>query len=740
MVLLAVLWKLGTFSIILGGGDVHKILVIHSCDETHRGYSRMNSAMEKVFAQKGIDVELRHFYLGIGENDSQKHSVMEHLYNTLVKRDYIADVVICEGDDAAEELFEGEMSAAAQHLLQKIPIVIGGLHSVNWENVRNRYDIVMMTDYLDYETNIKVAHDLSLCNIVNVEFLRKASTERRRNELIGDIGHPPFVNNIDGRIPSLKKYISNPDNRDSIVVMVSGQSAKDIDVRHSTLIIGHKHKDVAHAGTNNVMLFSAQKENFGNGKHVLAGYFAGYEAIGTDLASTVCELFDGSKGQDVKMRAHTKNFYMDYDVMQELGLEYEDYAKTYKIINAPFAVAHPLIYSFTIFGSGMLLAVLVFTLFIFIQRLRDYRMQTAYNRLQTLKGLSMAALNSADGRRIDSADELLALLMNVDKAYQSDADELRAMMYTVGVHSKVLRLPLLGSFSGKPKSDAPEDTHEWWRVNIRVSKSAKGNYSLVGLIVNVNTKKNHELKLQISESIAVEAQRKEDFLMNMSHEIRTPLNAIMGFCDIIAYSDGEMIDSDEREMMSKAIRENCIHLTKIVTDILLFSKIETGRMEYVYQQVDAKEVIRRIYDETRRSICVNHRLVLVEGRDLVAINVDPYRLQSAVSQYVSNAVKFSPAGSEIRLGWQYHLNRQMMEIYVDDDGKGIPAEKQDSMFSLFWKDDEFVPGIGIGLNIVKRLVTDMGGEVQVDSMPGVGSRFSIFLDATFVGEKTALEA
>lgn len=357
-----------------------------------------------------------------------------------------------------------------------------------------------------------------------------------------------------------------------------------------------------------------------------------------------------------------------------------------------------------------------------------------YNNLQEAIFYSKKALMSGGGLIIESPQQLLQIIDDASEKCNEAIDRLRSAMYTEGVHSEELLLKQKSIFWDNPKGN---DGYEWWKIVFHVVKdNTDGTFSVYGYMFSIDNTKRREERLKLSESLALEAKQREDFLMNVSHEIRTPLNAIMGFSDIIAMTDYDSLSPEEHENMSDAIMNNNAMLTKIISDILIFSKTETNRMEYVFRDIDAAEFMYSFYEDVKKEVGKDHNVELRLGRDRIMIHVDPYRLRDIMQQYVSNAVKFSPEGSCIRLGWQYHLNSRKMEFYVEDDGIGIPVYKHSEVFGLFWKNDEFVPGIGIGLSLVRTLAEAMGGEVDLDSRAGVGSRFSVFFKKVDKATKT----
>jgi signal transduction histidine kinase len=128
-------------------------------------------------------------------------------------------------------------------------------------------------------------------------------------------------------------------------------------------------------------------------------------------------------------------------------------------------------------------------------------------------------------------------------------------------------------------------------------------------------------------------------------------------------------------------------------------------------------------------------LHVVSYQNGLIINNDSARVKYVMNQLVSNAVKFTKQGF-IVIGIQFHLNTEQVEFYVYDTGCGIPKEKQQLAFGLFWKDDGFIPGLGLGLHVAQKLADGMGLTLAVESKPGFGSRFSLYSDTHIVAAAT----
>ena len=213
-------------------------------------------------------------------------------------------------------------------------------------------------------------------------------------------------------------------------------------------------------------------------------------------------------------------------------------------------------------------------------------------------------------------------------------------------------------------------------------------------------------------------------MTTISHEIRTPLNAVVGFSDVMVSMPADSFSPEELAEYAKIIKTNNTSLTGMIENILMFSRIESGRLQYVNAEFEASELMQELGAEWSDMMPDGVALHVMAVQQGIYLNNDRERVKYILNQMISNAVKFTEKGF-VLLGVDYNLNTDQVEFVVRDSGCGIPREKQEAAFGLFWKDNGFIPGLGLGLHVAKKMADGMKLELRVESKVGFGSRFSL---------------
>lgn len=227
----------------------------------------------------------------------------------------------------------------------------------------------------------------------------------------------------------------------------------------------------------------------------------------------------------------------------------------------------------------------------------------------------------------------------------------------------------------------------------------------------------------ISEAKKLE-RLKSEFIAGVSHELRSPLTIIRGYSQIL---ERALDDYEELRYYATTISEESRHLTRLVDDLLDFSRIETGRLRLSLEWCDLATIVAETA-RTYEGYAQRHVIRTELPAGPVIARADPARVRQVLTNLINNAIKYSPEGSPImiRLSTSERQRQQIAEIRVRDQGPGIAPEHQKRIFERFYRVNPSPAGgegIGLGLAICKAIVEGHGGEIGVVSEVGRGSEF-----------------
>jgi PAS domain S-box-containing protein len=222
---------------------------------------------------------------------------------------------------------------------------------------------------------------------------------------------------------------------------------------------------------------------------------------------------------------------------------------------------------------------------------------------------------------------------------------------------------------------------------------------------------------------------KTEFVSQVSHELRTPLTAIKGFTDLLLDGDAGEVNEEQTEYL-QIVKQNVERLVALINDLLDVSRIESGRITLKLDSIDLRAIVEMVVATMRPLLEQKQQSLTVQmGPDLPHARGDHDRILQVVTNLVSNAYKYTPAGGAICVEASHSGDR--VQIAVRDTGIGIAAEDIPRLFTRFFRVDSSltreIGGTGLGLSIVKSIVELHGGSVAVQSAPGSGSTFSFDL-------------
>jgi signal transduction histidine kinase len=224
------------------------------------------------------------------------------------------------------------------------------------------------------------------------------------------------------------------------------------------------------------------------------------------------------------------------------------------------------------------------------------------------------------------------------------------------------------------------------------------------------------------------ARLQSDFVSAVSHEFRTPLTSMRHLTELLT-SRG--VTSEERKAhYYELLTHETERLHRMVESLLSFGRIEAGAYAWRLERIDAGELVRGLLEEFRgEPLAAGREIVCNIEEPLAPIHADREALSRALWNLLENAAKYSEPGSPIRA---FARTRQgLVLLGVEDAGEGIPSSEREKIFEKFTRGADAkragIRGVGIGLALVRRIVEAHNGRVQLDSVPGKGSTFTILL-------------
>lgn len=234
---------------------------------------------------------------------------------------------------------------------------------------------------------------------------------------------------------------------------------------------------------------------------------------------------------------------------------------------------------------------------------------------------------------------------------------------------------------------------------------------------------------RLFESVRELEHLKSQMMRLASHELRNPLGNVIGFYDLLIGSVSAASWTEEQKRYMDFLQRAMFQMKTIIEDLLTLDKVENER-EDMWQAVDFRDLVREEIEVLRGSAAAKkHNLSSALAEQPLRVRGSESQLRRALSNYITNAIKYTPDSGFIQVRLYHKESRLIYE--VQDNGYGISKERQERLFSRFYRAHEpgtdHIPGTGLGLSLVKDIINRHGGEVWVHSEPNIGSTFGLWL-------------
>ncbi|MDV6142754.1 ATP-binding protein [Bacteroides hominis (ex Liu et al. 2022)] len=741
------------------------IQLVYSFGLNDIGYGKFRQNLEEELKAKGITPRITEFYLNCEFYNEQEEVERMRGYLDSVG-DESVDMLLVVGDQAAYSVLK-----SAHPLLRKRPVVLSNIHFPNEEQLRQYEDapVYLLSDRPDFKTNIEFMkrlfgrNNITVVYNLDLTFLGKCSMKRlleeedKKNIVIWGRQKGIFDSNIyqtlyglaqKENLAIMDRFSRNEDTKDFTIKMfpfryMAGLSLLVItgmpeERQHDTAFLLDKW-DVSTMPVSrvlNIPSFSCIREGFNENIGIVGGYMATDAISAGAVALLAEELWVGNGVKGPKRRELAKEYILDWTPFSAFKVfDVANVPENVKILNRPFYDK----YRREIYVSGAVFVCLFIVLFIALLRIRR-KVRCEHEDIQALKSAHEHLSLSTSGGNISlwyirrgelNLDENFVQLTGIKcrryafrqflKYLHPDDMQCIEKLFRETKELQVMALQRLRFCFDEAKG------YEWFECRCDSLKDNQGELVIAGVIQNVQELVRREDELIRAKEIAENAELKQSFLANMSHEIRTPLNAIVGFTNILVDETAGELDEEEKKDMIGIVNHNSELLLKLISDVLDISRLDSNNQEFVIERYDLAKIVSEIY-RTHQVIIhppVEFRLKMDDSWT-VYVAVDKLRLIQVISNFLSNANKFTVEGS-ITLGCEVDPGRAEVGIYVEDTGKGIDTGHLNAIFDRFYKADEFAQGTGLGLSICKVIATRLSGRVEVQSQVGKGSRFTLVL-------------
>lgn len=735
-------------------GKKSRVLVLHSYEPEFEAYPNFNLRVAQDFRRKGIRADIKTLYLNCEQYQEAEEIVRAYDLLDSVGQDWRPDIILINEDQATYSFLKSK-----HPFINEIPVVFSGVNYPNMSLIRSFPNVTGFLDKPDFVENCKLIektvgksrilffHDRTFFGrSVMEEFavqLPGSNFVLREDWVYNWLKDPGMDWDTLGRRndeefrfrrPSTTSIWATPireSKASALLWVMSGMlrycAFLQVKRDYTTMRIGNM------AGAP---CFTVINDGFGYGLGLLGGYMTTLETQVDEQVGVAAEILRGKSVTSVPIQSSKKEYVFDWSEMKRWKIGKDQLPVGCTIVNMPLWERYKAVFILLIMGCFISVVVLIAYL-IFLYHRERMRKQRAQDDLVKEKEFLSLALEKGDvyAWRYDIEQQKFFFERDFFKFIGITSQDFKIEDFLRIIHPddwKSAQQVFASVLNGVQKTGVlqvrarfGENDFQWWEYRISsINKQEEREGILIGLCLNVQGYKDKEDELILARDLAAKAELKQSFLANMSHEIRTPLNAIVGFSNLLV-NDNEL-EEEEKVEYSGIINTNCDLLLKLVNDVLVLSRLESGHMSFTMADCDLNDMMEEVFATHQRMMPEGITLLKEIPTGSVTIRTDRLRLHQVITNFINNAVKFTPKG-HILIGYAHRAEEGSVSIFVEDSGIGIPEEVQKVIFNRFYKHDEFAQGTGLGLAICGVIVERLGGRIDLKSEKDQGSRFTVVI-------------
>lgn len=740
-------------------GTTKQVLVMWPTDASDPAYAAWMRQLSSEFARQGVKAELHTYYGTTGYTyEGEQFRFIQNRVHELDSLGKRPDLIMAYGD-----FMKWLLTLHRDSLLTTIPMVCYGLKDSTWmprmvtiledqnpprKQMVEIHDTLMLQKSLDFAAFIEDLLPLVTPRMSEPSHrfvtLLDAKSVWMDSILAGDVikqmnrlDTVRYLNCLEHHVDDSVCLRKNREGATSFAALSFKDPEKNIVIEWHPLkwafyrqkswlrFIQMKHDETSRAlseGPNMTPYHTTTAEDFLVNDSCIGGYFALSDTLLRDAVAAGCRLLQGEKPESIGRLLHHPAYHVNWNVMRPLGITVDQMPPEVILHNTTYRDYHP-----------TLALVFRYLIIVLLVLLVSASLYISLHHIMMLHRNREAMIEKA--RQAIYAKDFLELALKVNDAVVWDEHQDGPLLGRIQTDAQwrdvlpaflrrnqegLYQMEFRGSLDGQPA--------HWYELRMKIVES-RGQKYRSGIIRNIDQAKQVEEQAREANQIMMEARAREGFIAAMNHEIRTPLHAVVGFSTELA-RPGITLEKEELEVFGSIIESNAAALTKMINDILQVTLMKNTQVNAVCQKCSVKSLLNpEKWKAVHTEIQYRHNTLGIQpgGEDLL-VSADPVMVASVMDNLLLNASNFSAEGSSIQVGFRA-LEQGGAQIWVRDEGIGIEARHIPMLFEYFFKVNSFSRGCGLGLYISHAYMKKMGGSIQVESQPSVGSTFTLTFKA-----------